>query len=220
MIAILDQAGHSVRRFFSITDFLRASHRETFDLILFDWHMAGRAGIELLAHLRTRADLSLPAVAITDSVDAGAVAEALNAGADDCVCTPIEPCVLLARLSAVTRRSLATPYDDEVISVKGVTIKLSSGQVWRDGREIVLRPKEIELAAVLFSNIGRPLSRGYLLEAVWGNNPNVATRTIDQHMASIRKKLQLGLNRTFRIMSLYGYGYRLERHEGRRRTAR
>ena len=71
--------------------------------------------------------------------------------------------------------------------------------------------KEFELAAFLFRNLGRLLSRGHLLEAVWGRNPDLATRTVDTHISRVRSKLNLRPENGFRLTPTYNFGYRLER---------
>ena len=67
------------------------------------------------------------------------------------------------------------------------------------------------LAAFLFRNLGRLLSRGHLLEAVWGRNPDLATRTVDTHISRVRSKLNLRPENGFRLTPTYNFGYRLEK---------
>jgi DNA-binding response OmpR family regulator len=81
-----------------------------------------------------------------------------------------------------------------------------------DGRQIEgLTEKEFALAAFLFQNPGRLLSRGHLLESVWGINADVPTRTLDTHVSRLRKKLELYPANGYRLAPAYNYGYRLER---------
>ena len=79
-----------------------------------------------------------------------------------------------------------------------------------EGETVTLTAKEFELAATLFRNLHRPLSRAYLLEMVWGRNPDLPTRTLDAHISRIRAKLGLRPERGFRLIPVYSYGYRLE----------
>ena len=72
---------------------------------------------------------------------------------------------------------------------------------------IVVGPKDLP---VLFRNIGRLLSRGHMLEAVWGRTANLATRTVDTHVSRVRSKLNLRPESGFRLVPTYNYGYRLE----------
>ena len=79
-----------------------------------------------------------------------------------------------------------------------------------NGAVVDLTPKEFELAALLFRNLGRLMSRGHLQEAVWGRTGDLATRTVDTHISQVRKKLDLRGESGFRVTSVYNYGYRLE----------
>jgi len=76
--------------------------------------------------------------------------------------------------------------------------------------EILLSAKEFDLAYFLFSNLGRLLSRGHLLECVWGMSVSVPTRTVDTHISKVRTQCDLFPENGVRLVSVYGYGYRLE----------
>jgi DNA-binding winged helix-turn-helix (wHTH) protein len=88
-----------------------------------------------------------------------------------------------------------------------------AGVVHHDGHAIVLTQKEFALAILLLSNLGRPLSRLYLQESIWGPEPEdeLPTRTIDTHISRVRNKLGLKPANGFRLSTVYGYGYQLER---------
>jgi DNA-binding response OmpR family regulator len=82
------------------------------------------------------------------------------------------------------------------------------------GRQIELTGKEYSLALTLFRNLGRAISRAYILENVWGYKEDVQTRTLDAHISRIRTKLELRARNGFRVTPVYGYGYRLEALRG------
>ena len=88
---------------------------------------------------------------------------------------------------------------------------LADGAVTRDGKAVVLTAKEFALAQLLFRHLHRPLSRTYILETVWGNEPNLNSRSLDMHISRIRTKLSLRPEKGFRLTPIYSYGYRLER---------
>lgn len=78
------------------------------------------------------------------------------------------------------------------------------------GKPVQLTAKEFALALMLFRNLNRTLSRSYIFEALWGANPDLQTRTLDAHISKVRTKLQLRACNGFRLVPVYGYGYRLE----------
>jgi DNA-binding response OmpR family regulator len=75
---------------------------------------------------------------------------------------------------------------------------------------VELTQKEFELAAFLFRNVGRMLSRGHILESVWGHGPELTTRTVDTHISRVRTKLELNPDHGWRLSAIYHFGYRLE----------
>jgi hypothetical protein len=83
-----------------------------------------------------------------------------------------------------------------------------------------MTPKEFQLAMILFNNLARPLSREYLLRRVWGQRPDLETRTLDAHVSRLRSKLHLRPANGFRLTTVYGFGYRLEACDPRGRPTR
>lgn len=206
----LREAGHAVDVFNSVGEFRRRIRHQTFDLAVFDWNMPEMSGFELLIWLREIGAPELPVIMATARSDTEDVALALDAGADDYVTKPFEPSVLLARINAVARRTIAKQKNDGMLRIGDLVLNGDSGRVWLNNEEILLTTKEFELAFMLLSNPGRPLSRTYLLESIWGTNPDVITRTLDVHISKIRTKLHLRPEHGFTLSTIYGYGYRLE----------
>jgi len=131
---------------------------------------------------------------------------------DDYMIKPIRRLELLSRLDAVWRR--VRPRDDagQVVELPPYRLDLDCRQVLRDGVPVeALTEKEFALAVFLFQNLGRLLSRGHLLEAIWGLSADIPTRTLDTHISRVRKKLDLHPANGFRLVPAYNYGYRLER---------
>jgi DNA-binding response OmpR family regulator len=143
------------------------------------------------------------------SVEADLV-EGLNAGADDYIVKPLQPPVLIARVNALARRAYR-PAALPQVEQHG-PYRLDPGAqtaAWDDHLE-TLTPKEFQLASLLFNNLARPLSREYLLRRVWGQRPDLETRTLDAHVSRLRSKLHLRPANGFRLTTVYGFGYRLE----------
>jgi DNA-binding response OmpR family regulator len=85
-----------------------------------------------------------------------------------------------------------------------------TGRLTMNGTQVDLTQKEFDLALLFFRNLGRPLSRAYILEAVWARDIEIPSRTMDTHVSRIRTKLQLRPDNGFRLAPVYSYGYRLE----------
>lgn len=118
--------------------------------------------------------------------------------------------MLLARINAIRRRTGAREATGANETYGPYTLQPSHQSVKVGDETIVLTAKEFELTATLFRNLHRPLSRAYLLEMVWGRNPDLLTRTLDAHISRIRAKLGIRPARGYRLVPVYSYGYRLE----------
>ena len=206
----LHEGGYVAEIFTSVGAFKRAFQRDTFDMIFLDWVMPEMTGIEVLTWLQQSAGSHVPVIMISSKADSADIAEALEAGADDYVVKPLDPTILLARVNALARRTYGKQRSDVALSINGVVLNPHSGQASVNGETIELTTKEFELAHSLFKNLGRPLSRSYLLETLWGKNRDVITRTLDAHISKIRRKLDLRPENGFVLQTIYGYGYRLE----------
>lgn len=211
----LQDAGHAVEHFVSGVECARAVEARRFDLCLFDWMVPDLAGPEVLARLQLKLRKGMPPVVFTTGRDGeDDVVAMLSAGADDYLVKPLSRPLLLARLLAVTRRQNA----GEALALRQAFGRLMVNhgrrQVYVDGQLCVLTERETDLALYLFQNVGRALSREHLIQVVWALAPEVDTRTVDVHVSSLRRKLKLNPEFGWRLVSIYGHGYRLER-EGR-----
>ncbi len=113
----------------------------------------------------------------------------LELGADDYVAKPFSPRELAARVKAVLRRSAATRFADDVTTLGPVTLVRGAPEVLADGREVQLTQREFDLLEYLLRHAGQVVTRHELLEAVWGFLSPGQTRTVEVHVAQLRKKL-------------------------------
>lgn len=213
----LRAAGHDAHAFALTRDLQRFCNRESVDLYLLDWMVPDISGEEFLRWLRGERRDATPAIFITARDAEDDIVAGLAAGADDFIVKPVSQRVLVSRIEAVLRRS--KPREGEGnIEIEPYVIDTAHKRVCVHGQEVDLTEKEFDLAAFMFRNVGRLLSRGHLLEAVWGRNPNLATRTVDTHVSRVRSKLQLKPENGFRLIPTYNFGYRLEHVEAAEAT--
>jgi len=205
----LKSAGHDAHGFALTRDLQRFCTRESVDLYLLDWMMPDISGEAFLRWLRGERRDQTPAIFITSRDAEDDIVAGLAAGADDFITKPVGQRVLLSRIEAVLRRSKPRESENS-LEVPPYEIDTSHKRIRLHGQEVELTEKEFDLAAFMFRNLGRLLSRGHLLEAVWGRSPNLATRTVDTHVSRVRSKLQLKPENGFRLIPTYNFGYRLE----------
>jgi len=192
-------------------DLLRELRRNTFDLLILDWQLPDLSGIELLRWTREHMEVPPPAIMLTSRDGENDIVQALNAGADDYVSKPFRPNELKARVAAVLRRhSQQRSAATEVLSFNDLVFDDAELTVNRAGSPIVMTEREYRLARCLFTNLGRPLSREYLYQRFWPHEEMVSSRPLDTHIYRLRNKLGLTADRGWQLLTIYGYGYRLE----------
>ena len=138
---------------------------------------------------------------------------ALEKGADDYMVKPVRRGETLARIAALARRATPNGNQDQFITIGDYQIDCSRRTITSSETIIELTQKEYDLALFLFRNVGRLLSRGHILENVWGRRPDLNTRTVDTHVSRVRGKLRLTPDNGWRLTAVYQHGYRLERVE-------
>ena len=190
---------------------ISALRKDTFDLLVVDWNLPDRSGLEVLAWARINLRPPPPMLLVISRADDDDIVAGLNAGADDYITKPLSSAVLAARISALMRRAYTqfSPSGSEVYG--DIIFDSGAGTVTRASKDIPMTAKEFALAQLLFRNIHRALSRTYILETVWGNEPNLNSRSLDMHISRVRSKLQLRPEQGYRLTPIYSYGYRLER---------
>ncbi|MEE9206041.1 MAG: response regulator transcription factor [Acidimicrobiia bacterium] len=172
-------------------------------VVLLDLGLPGMDGVEVCRRIRTFSDVPVIMLTARDSEIDKIVG--LEIGADDYVTKPFSPRELVARVRAVLRRSEDAPRSPSVLEVEGWEIDSGRREV-RSATGDTIRPtaREFDLLWYLAENGGLVLSRGQILEAVWGYEYFGETRTVDVHIRQLRKKLE-GLP----IETVWGVGYRL-----------
>lgn len=206
----LSDAGHQCYIFDSGSQVIRTLNNESFDVLILDWEIPDMSGLEVLKWARENLDWYSPVLFITQRDQEEDVVTALEAGADDYMAKPINRAEMLARLSAISRRINPEKVSESTYDFPPYVFDTKKRIIMCNNQEIDLTQKEYELAQFIFRNIGRVLSRGYILETVWGKNPDINTRTVDTHVSRLRRKLDINEENGWKLTSVYQHGYRLE----------
>ena len=181
-----------------------------FDLVILDWMLPDMSGIELCQKLRRSASrAALPIVMLTARGEEADRVRGLSTGADDYVVKPFSVPELLARVGALLRRSAPERVADRLVC-GDIALDRASRKVTRGGRTVVIGPTEYRLLEALLESQGRVLSRGQLIDRVWGSASEVDERTVDVHIGRLRKALVRG-NEPDPVRTVRGAGYALER---------
>jgi two-component system response regulator RegX3 len=189
----------------AISEFDRTSP----DLVLLDLMLPGIPGTEVCREIRTRSQVPIIMLTAKDSeVD---VVVGLELGADDYVTKPYSTRELLARIRAVMRRRVETDDDGVAILEAGdVRMDVERHTVAVRGRETAMPLKEFELLELLLRNSGRVLTRGQLIDRVWGADYFGDTKTLDVHIKRIRSKIEETPSEPTMLVTVRGLGYRFE----------
>jgi len=174
------------------------------DLVVLDLGLPGLDGLDVTRQLRTgERTAAVPIVMLTARDDELDKLLGLELGADDYLTKPFSPRELVARMKAVLRRAEANA-EEPVLALGDVVLQRDAREVGVGGQPVELRPKEFDLLAFLMENRGVVVSRELLLERVWGFDYAGGTRTVDVHVAQLRRKL----GRPELIQTIRGSGYK------------
>jgi len=205
--ANLELEGHQVDLCDTGDQALPAVREQSPDLIVLDVMLPGRDGFEILADIR-KAGFTTPVLMLTARGEEADKVFALRRGADDYVTKPFGLLELLARIEALLRRSQngGKPGQQD-FQFGSVRINPPTRQVWRAERLINLTPKEFDLLLALTGAPNQVLSRQLLLSQVWGHQSEVESRTVDTHMAELRRKLEQDPASPEYLLTARGAGY-------------
>ena len=209
--------GHVCHTHLNGADLLRGMRRETFDLLIVDWHLPDTTGPEVVRWVRKNVGTQLPILFVTHRQDERDNVEGLGSGADDFMVKPVRIGELNARVSALLRRAYPANVGG-VVEFGRYRFLSETRSIEIDGVPVELKNREYDLALFLFQNIGRLLSRDHLKDIVWGQVADVMSRSLDTHISRLRTLLDLRPANGFIVSAVYGVGYRFEAVEAQRRA--
>ncbi|MFJ3056189.1 response regulator transcription factor [Herbaspirillum sp. NPDC087042] len=209
----LTQAGHDCQHFSTGTALLAALQRTSFDLLVLDWMLPDMTGHQVLDWVRAHLGRRMLVLILSSRSLEEHVVLGLMAGGDDYMIKPARRAELLARVHVLSRRlpsqEIVLPPPSEVIEVGPYRLHKIKRVAHLAGVPVELRPKEFDIACLLFSQPGAVVSREALVEQVWGRDL-VASRTLDTHMSLVRSKLALRPENGVKLITIYTLGYRLD----------
>lgn len=182
---------------------------QSFDLIVLDIMLPGRNGFDICRDLR-RDGVNAPLMMLTARGEVVDRVVGLKLGADDYVQKNCEPMELMARIEALLRRSGAgAATSPEHAEFGAVRVDLRKHEVTREGKLLTLSPVEFRLLEYLIARRGVVVSREELLENVWGLQGDTLSRTVDVHIAGLRKKIEADPRYPRYLLTVKGAGYKL-----------
>lgn len=202
----LRDAGHDCEWLMTGTDGLKAASTGESDVIILDRMLPELSGLEVVSQLRQQGVhtpvLMLTALGTVDDRVAG-----LESGADDYLVKPFAFPELLARLTALTRRT--TPMPTQTLVTGSLSLNLATRRVVREGKEIDLTPTEFSLLEFLMRNVGQVVTRRQLCEHLWDESWEGVTNVIEVHITRLRAKMDRPFDDAM-IQTVRGRGYKLD----------
>ena len=205
LVRALGREGYDVTHVTDGPAALDAALSGSADLLVLDLGLPGMDGLDVCRSLRSRGS-SLPVLVLTARTDEPDLVVGLDAGADDYVGKPFRIAELMARVRAQLRRSAGPEHD--VVQVGEIVVDDSSRRVTVGDEELGLTPKEYELLLLLMRKVGVVVGRDELMREVWQTEWLGATKTLDMHVSTLRRKLGPS---GARITTVRGVGFRLEK---------
>ena len=186
---------------------LDALKENEINLILLDWMLPGKQGIEISSIIRSSSEIKdIPIIMLTAKSDESDKVLGLESGADDYVTKPFSPKELVARIKALLRRT-APQKDMEVVKYGNITLNPMTHKVTDGDSNVELGPTEFKLLHFFMTHPERVFSRSQLLDLVWGRNIYVEERTVDVHILRLRKSFVSDSSKC--IQTVRGAGYRM-----------
>lgn len=186
---------------------LQAAMTQNPDLVLLDIMMPKMDGLEVCKRIR-QAGFTIPILMLTAKGQEIDVVRGLEVGADDYITKPFSIRELLARIKAALRRTGVGKGLPRTISIGDATVDLVKGRVERDEQVYNLGHFELEILKMLIENAEQPVERNKLLDVIWGLEGFPVTRTVDNHIVSLRRKIEPDPKNPRHIVTVHSIGYR------------
>jgi DNA-binding response OmpR family regulator len=188
---------------------LESFRRRRPDLVVLDIMLPSVDGLSLLDEVRRSSNT--PVILLSARRDEADRVHGLELGADDYVVKPFSPRELSARVRSVLRRTSRPPADESRLEFEGLVIDGAAREVWLDGEQVRLTPKEFDLLTFFALSPRRVFSRAQLLDHVWDSSPDWQDpATVTVHIRRLRQKIEVDPAQPRRLATVWGVGYRFE----------
>ncbi|MBB5390560.1 MULTISPECIES: response regulator transcription factor [unclassified Herbaspirillum] len=204
------KAGHHAEVCHDGDSFIDLVRRQRIDLLMLDWDVPGKSGIEVLKWVRASFADVMPVIMVTQHDSEVDIVHGLNSGADDYVIKPLRERELMARVQAQLRKYYPQEQASQVIRVGMFAIDIGARTVSVGGEAVELAQREFDLATMLFSNAGRIVTKDVLMKKIWGSVDRKYDATLATYVSKLRSQLGLRAKNGMVISTIYNYGYRLE----------
>jgi DNA-binding response OmpR family regulator len=207
--ADLQAEGYEVTVVGTGPDALAAVERERVDLILLDVMLPGKDGFDVCRELR-RGGVRTPIILLTARSHDAEKILGLDLGADDYITKPFNPHELRARIRALLRRAAPDGKPGEIYRFADTEVDFGRAEVRRGGRVVELSATEFKLLSTFVRGQGRVFTRDHLLDAVWGPGVALNDRVVDNHIVSLRRKIEAVPSEPKFLRNIRGLGYRFD----------
>jgi DNA-binding response OmpR family regulator len=208
ILEALSAAHYDCVAFARIESLLAGLREQAPDLLVYHWQPESE-GLRQLRELRQQRP-ALPVLLITGRGPERELADVLAEGHGDYLVRPLRRSELPLRVRVLVARVQPDRLDAPTLDFGRYAFDVRGARLLRDGHAVTLTQKEFDLALLFFRNLGRPLSRATIHEAVWPRDAEFSSRTMDTHVSRVRSKLGLKPDNGYRLSPVYSYGYQLE----------
>ncbi|RAS00357.1 response regulator transcription factor [Cupriavidus alkaliphilus] len=208
---LLEGAGFRCRVFETGRELIHRVSQDLYDMLLIDDALPDLPALEVVRAVRSARSRDVPIILLAADNSEDKLVDALDAGADDYVCRPLNGRVLMARITALRRRVTGERVRQGLVVQAGPYQLNSMGRfATLHGERIAMTPKEFDLAMMLFSNVGRVLAAERIQQAIWRHELPPLSRALAGLISRLRKTLRIGVANGIVITVVYAHGYRLD----------
>ncbi|MBN3819041.1 response regulator transcription factor [Paraburkholderia sp. Se-20369] len=207
----LNKAGYDTEVRHDGDSFVELVRTQRVDVLLLDWDVPGKSGIDVMRWARESFADALPIIMMTQHDGENDIVFGLNSGADDYLIKPLRERELVARVNAQARKYYPETQRTKVVEVGKFALDTSAHAATVDGAAVDLSQREFDLALMLFESVGRIVSKDMMIKRIWGVVDRKYDATLATYVSKLRSSLGLRPKNGLVITTVYNYGYRLER---------